>query len=262
MSGPAKIGERAGAAVYRGVWGVLVRWFRVPDEPPRFPAGTEEAHEAVRPAPGFLAYLKFWFWIVLLIVDVAIVVPWLVLLVAYPLAGVLLAIPVWAVAILPDIVAYVAIQVRYDTTWYLFGDRSMRLRRGVWVINEATITYENIQNVAVYQGPVQRWFGIASVVVHTAGGGGAQGPHGQKPGGGGHLGMIEGVADAQAIRDRILERVKRSRTAGLGDEREGSARGDGPRDGGLSSPAVAAALREIREAAAQLAAAPIGTAGR
>ncbi|HBS28565.1 MAG TPA: hypothetical protein DEB06_03735, partial [Phycisphaerales bacterium] len=37
--------------------------------------------------------------------------------------------------------------------------------------------------------------------------------------GGAHVGLIEGVDDAPAIRDMILDRVSRARGAGLGDER-------------------------------------------
>ena len=47
---------------------------------------------------------------------------------------------------------------------------------------ETTITFENIQNVTVQQGPLQRLFGIADVRVDTAGGGGG-GPHSQHGGG-------------------------------------------------------------------------------
>jgi uncharacterized membrane protein YdbT with pleckstrin-like domain len=75
------------------------------------------------------------------------------------------------VLIAPDVIAYVGLHLRYDTTWYVFTDRSLRIRRGIWVIHETTITFENVQNVAVAQGPVQRYFGIADVIVQTAGGG-------------------------------------------------------------------------------------------
>ena len=38
-------------------------------------------------------------------------------------------------------------------------------------MHETTISFENVQNVEVRQGPLQRYFGIADVVVQTAGGG-------------------------------------------------------------------------------------------
>ncbi|MCH7603645.1 MAG: PH domain-containing protein [Planctomycetes bacterium] len=122
------------------------------------------------------------------------------------------------IMILPGIIAYLAIYLRYDTTWYVMTDRSMRIRRGIWVIHETTITFENIQNVSVSQGPLQRYFGISDVVVETAGGGGDSKQKGLQVS---NQGIIEGIANADEIRDRILSRMRQSVSAGLGDEAEG-----------------------------------------
>ena len=201
-----------------GLWGVLTRWFRVPQDPPVLPALEGEAVDTFRPAEGFLRYFKFQFWIGLLIIDGAILIGWIVCLVIEPWLGMLLLVPALALAILPDIVVYLAIHLRYDTTWYVMTDRSLRIRRGIWIIRETTITFENVQNVSVSQGPLQRYFGIADVVVETAGGGGQAA---QQPGAaslGAHQGLIEGVADAARIRDLLVSRMRHSNTAGLGDE--------------------------------------------
>ena len=118
---------------------------------------------------------------------------------------------------MPDVIAYVAIHLRYDTTWYVMTDRTLRIRRGVLSIHETTITFENVQNVKVTQGPVQRAFGIANVIVETAGAGGSSGgQHGA--GSVANQGIIEGVANAQALRDRILKKLRLSKSAGLGDD--------------------------------------------
>jgi hypothetical protein len=116
------------------------------------------------------------------------------------------------------VLAYVAIHLRYDTTWYVISERSMRLRHGVWSVHETTITFENVQNVQVSQGPLQRYFGFSDLVVQTAGGGGSAGPHGHAAGGGAHAGRIEGVEDPNAMRELIMAKVRASRSAGLGDE--------------------------------------------
>jgi uncharacterized membrane protein YdbT with pleckstrin-like domain len=84
----------------------------------------------------------------------------------------------------------------------------------VWIIEERTITYENIQNVKVTQGPVQRHFGIATVVVETAGAGATVGKGTVV----GNQGVLEGVTDADVIRDRILAKMRESSSTGLGDE--------------------------------------------
>ena len=167
---------RASEWLYHGIWAVLVRWFRVPAEPPTLPAVAAEPIQSYRPAAGFLRYLKFQFWLLLIVIDGGLLIVWLVLLVLVPLAGVLITPLALAVIIVPAILGYVAIHLRYDTTWYVVSDRSLRIRRGIWVIHETTITFENIQNVTVNQGPLQRWFGIADVLVQTAGGGGGGQP--------------------------------------------------------------------------------------
>jgi hypothetical protein len=57
------------------------------------------------------------------------------------------------------------------------------------------------------------------VIVQTAGGG-AQQAHGEAShSGSAHIGMLQGLDDAGAVRDLILDRVRHTRSAGLGDER-------------------------------------------
>jgi membrane protein YdbS with pleckstrin-like domain len=203
--------------IYQGVWGVLANWFCVPREHPTLPTHHGESLETFRPAQGFLRYLKVTFWIGLIIIDILILGGWLFLTIAAPIAGLLLAPAAFAIAFVPDLLAYVAIHLRYDTTWYVLSDRSLRIRRGIWVIRETTITYDNIQNVTVRQGPLQRIFGIADVIIETAGGGAATSDS-QQQGSNTHLGLIEGVDNAPVIRDRLLGYLRKSATAGLGDE--------------------------------------------
>ena len=238
--------ERAAEWMYHGLWRVLAGWFRVPKEPPTLPAGEDEYLASFRPAPGFLRYLKFWFWLVLLLVDLGLAAAYAAAAVALIIGGLwwvaLLLLPVALfVIIVPDLFAYVAIHLRYDTTWYVMTDRSLRIRRGVMVIHETTITFENVQNLKVRQGPVQRHFGIAEVVVDTAGSGGAPGHQGHA--GISHRGPIEGIDNAPEIRERILSRMRESRTAGLGDEDPAAAQPSAA----AWTPAHLEALRAIRE---------------
>jgi membrane protein YdbS with pleckstrin-like domain len=242
--------ERASRWIYQGIWVVLVRWFRVPQRPPELPVPAGETLDAFRPADGFLRYLKFKFWIGLTVFDGLVLIGWLAVLAGSRMAAVILALPAAALAVLPDIVAYIAIHLQYDTTWYVMSGRSLRIRRGIWTIQETTITFENVQNVEVNQGPLQRWFGIADVHVDTAGGGGAKlaaAGHGSA-GAAGHRGLIEGVADAARIRDLVLSRLRGSRTAGLGDEHHAAITHS---IGSTAEHLVV--LREIRELARELA---------
>jgi membrane protein YdbS with pleckstrin-like domain len=229
--------------IYRGVWAVLANWFKVPELPPTLLSFAGDRIESFRPATGFLDYLKFQFWLGLLAVDIALIILWIALLVNEPLAGVLLS-PLFIIAIVaPDILAYVALHLRYDTTWYVMSARSIRLRRGIWIIRETTITFENVQNVEFKQGPLQRHFGIANLIVQTAGGGG--GAHPEKGQTSTHMGLIEGIADARRIRDVIMARVRSSRRAGLGDEHPADTRVSGAGSGW--TPAHLEALRAIRD---------------
>lgn len=234
--------ERAAAWMYQGLWGILAHWFNVPTEPPELPGGAGIGARSFRPAEGFLRYLKFKFWVLLLIIDAAILFAWIVIMVFHPVVGAILAVPALVIAVVPDIVAYLAIHLRYDTTWYVVSERSMRIRRGIWTIRETTITFENIQNVTVRQGPLQRYFGIADVVVQTAGGGGGHAGKSQ-PGMLTHVGLLEGLADAAQIRDLIMARTRAARGAGLGDERAPEER---TATAGMWTAEHVAVLREIR----------------
>jgi len=232
--------EQASKWIYAGVWGILSRWFRVPEPPPALPSSSGTSVESFKPAIGFLKYLKFQFWVGLFAIDLTIFVVELIILVNAPTMGLLLLVPALFFAIVPDVIIYLAIHLRYDTTWYVLSDRSLRIRRGIWIIHETTITFENVQNVSMHQGPLQRWYGIANVSIETAGGGGQQ-SHGEgNPWQTSHCGLIEGVADAHRIRELIMSRLKQSRSAGLGDEELTPARS------GWTSEQIAT-LREIRD---------------
>src|SRR5688572_40388 len=105
------------------MWGVLSQWFRVPKGPPSLPAGPADNVRSFRPSPGFLRYLKFQFWIGLILVDAGLAIFWFVLFANLPAAAIFL-VPIAVITIVvPDIIAYLAIHLRYDTTWYVMTDR-------------------------------------------------------------------------------------------------------------------------------------------
>lgn len=211
---PEKAVLRASQWCYSGVWGLVTGWLQVPQEPPHLVGADDADVNAFRPAEGFLRYLKFFFWIGLVAFDGLMFIGWCILLYNYFTIGLILSPLIWAIMILPDIVAYIAIHLRYDTTWYVLSDRSMRIRRGIWIIHETTITYDNIQNVSIKQGPMQRHFGVADVTVETAGGGSS----GEAGASAGHSGLLEGISNSEEVREKILEKWRTSKSSGLGDE--------------------------------------------
>lgn len=205
--------------IYQGLWKGLVKWFRVPEGPPELPISNDQRFvQSFRPSNGFLKYLKIQFWVALFAMDIFFIGAWIAIAIAFPIVGVLITPLALAIIILPDVIAYIAIHLKYDSTWYVMTDRSLRIRRGIWTIHETTLTYENIQNVKVVQGPLERYFGIANVIVETAGGGGgADAAHG---GQGTHVGRIEGVDNAPQLREWIMSRTASSSSTGLGNHED------------------------------------------
>ncbi len=233
---------------YRGIWLGLTKWFLVPSEPPTLPSQSGELIASFRPSLGYLHYMRFFFWIGLVAIDVLLTIGWIAIAIASPLAGILITPLALAIIVLPDIVAYIALHLRYDTMWYVLTDRSLRIRRGIWKIHETTITFENIQNIRLSQGPLQRYFGFANLVVETAGGGSSHGHEGAAMAGA-HVGMMEGLDNAIEVRNMILAHLKKTLTAGLGDEREVAS----GKTAALGSDEHIHLLREIQALTAQLA---------
>jgi hypothetical protein len=136
-------------------------------------------------------------------------------------------------------------QLDYRYRWYMTTDRSLRIREGIVHVQEQTMMLANVQNVAIRQGPLQRWLGISDVEVRSAGGGGGQ-QQGREPKIGGrdlHLCYFRGVSNADEIRDLILARLRLLRDAGLGDPDDRAAEA-------AESGAVAAARLVLDEAGA------------
>ena len=129
---------------------------------------------------------------------------------------------IWAVKLLSFAIyllqiplTYAVRRLDYEMRWYMVTDRSLRLRHGVWKISESTMSFANIQQVSVSQGPLQRALGLADVKVKSAGGGSGPGPKHEIDDM--HSGIFHSVTNASEIRDLILERLRTFRAAGLGD---------------------------------------------
>ena len=117
-------------------------------------------------------------------------------------------------------VTYFLMRLDYEQRWYMVTDRSLRLRSGVWSVRELTMSFANLQQITVSQGPLQRFLGLADVCVQSAGGGGATAGHGGAQQTSLHTGYFHAVENANEIRDLILERLRKFRESGLGDPDE------------------------------------------
>lgn len=249
----------AAPPVYRGILGFLARVLRVPLTPPSAPPGQSRWVRSFRPAESFLRYLKIQYLLLFGILGIVLLPLALLVLVALVRDGMVVgALALGILGLLPALtwvlVGYGALQFQYDTTWYVMNDRAIRLRSGIWVLKELTITFDNVQNVKVRQGPIQRWLGIGDVSMETAALG-AVGQHGTTSP---STALVAGVANPQEIRDRIVERMRASRSAGLGDPDEGGRKsapaglGSTPAAGAGWTPAHLAVLRELRDEVSRL----------
>src|SRR5436190_370073 len=94
---------------------------------------------------------------------------------------------------------YAMARLDYELRWYIVTDRSLRIRAGLTSVQESTMSFANLQQVVVTQGPLQRLLGIADVRVQSAGGGGDHQPG--RAGDSLHTGVFRGVENASQIRD-------------------------------------------------------------
>ena len=107
--------------------------------------------------------------------------------------------------------SFVVLRLGYEMRWYMVSDRALRIRYGVFSLREQTMTVVNIQNMAVKRGPLQRLFGIADLEIRTASGGSDDDEDSLS------RGLLQGLDDAEEVRDLLLAALRRSRGAGLGD---------------------------------------------
>jgi membrane protein YdbS with pleckstrin-like domain len=231
----------------------LCRVFRVPPQPDP-PPGDSASARIFRAGKNYFRY-KLIVWGIshlMVLVTFATIIP-IMLFNAPPDSGLQTALKILAVLLIlalpiEMLLTYFLLRLDFEMRWYIVTDRSLRIREGVLSVREKTITFANIQNMTVRQGPVQRLLGLADLEVSTAGGGGAD-PSGKKGlGEDHHTGYFRGVDNAEEIRERIEVGVRRHQGAGLGD------REDQKREAVPDSAVEAArlVLEEIRSLKAQL----------
>ncbi|MGC9329018.1 MAG: PH domain-containing protein [Candidatus Hinthialibacter sp.] len=237
--------------MYDSIKEMLLELFCAPGGPPEPPAGSHASMQVFRASPQYLRYQMLLLSIVMFLTGLALFVIGIVISLQEPLIGVmaiLLAVIIWCMLFLG---AYFVIRLEYDMRYYIVTDRSLRIRKGVWSILEQTLTFMNIQNITVEQGPIERLFGISRLVVETAGGGGAAANQQQGPAlRNYHRAVMNGLENAAEIRELIITYLKKlPHAGGLGapDEelRTRSKRG------GFSKKEIEA-LREILEEAKAL----------
>lgn len=230
--------------IYRLLRAPLLSILSAPQGPPESPAGSHASVQVLRASQRYLSYRLL---LLRLLTALVLASAALALLAALALDEAEVGLGALAAGLLlpPLLLAGLLVRVDYDLRYYVITDRSLRVRAGAWTVREMTVSYANVQNLRLVQGPLMRLFGITHLQIDVAGGGIVSSEHG---GQGGHHVTVAGVEDAAGLRDLILDHQRRVRTgAGLGDPEDEPARG-------LSARAMAA-LEGVTAAAAALSAA-------
>jgi putative membrane protein len=85
---------------------------------------------------------------------------------------------------------------RYHTLWYRFDPNGVSMGYGIFFRREMQLTYARMQDIHLSQNILERWLGLGTVTVQTAGSGAS-----------GNL-TITGVRDFEGIRDYLYARMR------------------------------------------------------
>ncbi len=130
------------------------------------------------------------------------VLPFLVIALVLGVAGVLPQPYTWAPMIVPVLIAIVFVLLvpvkRFMARGYQFSDDRLRVVKGVLFHADTVVPFSRVQHLDVEQGPLERAFGIARLILHTAG------THNSSV-------TLPGLAHADAVsmREEIRAHVKR-----------------------------------------------------
>jgi uncharacterized protein len=120
---------------------------------------------------------------------------------------------------------------RYRSMRYRFDEQGVHMRWGILFRREINLTYRRIQDIHLRSGLLQRWLGLADVLVQTAAGSASAEM------------TIEGLREFESVRDFLYTRM----------------RGQEPLPG--TSAAVDPAVVALREATVELARARVAIEG-
>ncbi len=219
--------------MYDWIKGIILSIIKVPPEP-NDPMGSADSILVFRASYNFYRY-RFYLWVIKNLFGIvsASVVGGLII---YDMCfenhapmmkhteSMILAIIIAALVVLysmiQTLISYFVLRLDYELRWYKISDRSLRIREGVRMVREMTMTFANIQNIEIMQGPIQRLFGIADLKVESAGGGFMIQPQGKdtvdSPGF--HVAYFRGIDNAEEIRDIMRKRLRKIKNSGVGHD--------------------------------------------
>lgn len=93
-------------------------------------------------------------------------------------------------------IALIPLYFRYHTLWYRFDATGVSMGYGILFRRELQLTYARMQDIHLSQNILERWLGIGTVTVQTAG-----------SGAGGNLSIV-GVQHFELIRDYLYMKMR------------------------------------------------------
>jgi putative membrane protein len=105
-------------------------------------------------------------------------------------------------------VALIPLVCKYLTLRYRFDDSGIAMQWGVLFRREIYLTYRRIQDIHLTRNIIQRWFGLATLAVQTASGSASPEM------------SIEGILEAEPLRDHLYARMRGSKSESEGVDAE------------------------------------------
>jgi putative membrane protein len=154
--------------------------------------------------------------------------------------AVTMALMIFLIPVIPIVIPFVILYQRkqYARLRVYLTTRDLKVHRGVLTREEKAIPLEKITDLAVFQGPIMRRFGLKGIRVETAG----------QSAGPGALVSIIGIEDTDGFRDLVLaqrDRITDSDDGPVGAEVRGT--GTAPGSTGSTDPVLLAALHDIHD---------------
>lgn len=101
-----------------------------------------------------------------------------------------------ALTVVGFLFAALPLYFRYHTLRYRFDDEGLSVGHGILFRREVHLTYARMQDIHLKQNVLERWLGIGTVTVQTAGASDSGDVH------------IEGVRDFEGVRDYLYARMR------------------------------------------------------
>ena len=138
-------------------------------------------------------------------------------------------------------VTLIALYIKFRTLAYRFDDEGVWRRQGLLWRREVNVAYRRIQDIHLTNGLIQRWLGLATVSIQTAAGSATPEI------------TIEGVLEAEALRDYLYTKMRGVRDAARGANIEANARVEQPTFKSAEAPdETLALLTDIRDSLRRL----------